>query len=131
MIGQRTRCIGRGNVAADDLYVWVVFLDPLHAIQHALRMTMRRIDDDHVHTGFGQQLNALFRTGTHADGRARAQATRGIFRCIRVFGGFEDIFDGNQTVQLVFIIDHQHALDAMLVHQRLGVFDAAAFAYGD
>src|SRR5574343_969415 len=53
MIRQGTRGIGRGNVATNDLNIRVVFLDPLSTIQHALRVTVRRINDDDVHTGLG------------------------------------------------------------------------------
>ena len=75
MIRQGTRGIGRGNVATNDLNIRVVFLDPLNTIQHALRVTVRRINDDDVHTGLGQQFNALFRTCAHTNCSAGTQPT--------------------------------------------------------
>ena len=45
-----------------------------------------------------------------------------------MFGGLENILNGNQTMQLEFIVDDQNTLDAVLMHQGLGLFDAAAFA---
>jgi hypothetical protein len=52
--------------------------------------------------------------GTDADGRTGTQAAGGILVGQRMFGGLEDVLDGNQAAQVEFIVDDQHALQAML-----------------
>src|SRR5690606_39556466 len=75
-VDQRTRGIGSGDVAADHLDLREALLDPAHAVEHTLRMTVGGVDDDHVHPGFGQQLGTFLGAGADADRRGHAQADR-------------------------------------------------------
>ncbi len=94
-------------------------------------MAVRGIHHDHVHTRFHQQFHALFGTGTHAHRCADAQMTQRILAGFGMFAGFQDVFHGHQPAQLEFVIHHQDALDAMLVHQGARVFTAGVFAHGN
>ena len=94
-------------------------------------MAVRGIDDDHIDTGFGQQLGTLLGAGTDADGCTDQQTAVCVLGGIRMFGRFEDVLDGNQATQLEGIVDDQHALQAVLVHQRLGFLGAAALLHRD
>jgi hypothetical protein len=75
MIDQRTRRRTCSDVAADDFDLREILLDPLHAAQHALRMTVCSIDHQHVHTRLHQQFDTLFRSFAHTNGSACAQTT--------------------------------------------------------
>src|SRR5476649_2459052 len=83
----------RGDVAADDVNLREPGLDPAHAIEYALRVPVGRVDH---------------------------QLALRVFRRQRVLGRFLDILDGDQAAQFELVVDHQHALQAVLVHQALG-----------
>ncbi len=52
MLNQSQRGCTRGDIAADHFDMREVFLHPLHAIQHALRMPVRGIHHDDIHARF-------------------------------------------------------------------------------
>src|SRR5690606_15432659 len=110
VIDQRARRRGGRDIAADDLDVREVALDPLDALEHALRMAVRGVDHDHVHAGFDQQFGALFRAFADADGRAHAQLAVFVLARERIFARLENVFDGNETGQITPFVHHQHAL---------------------
>src|SRR5690606_5025252 len=117
---QRARGGGGGDVAADDLDLGVVLLDPAHALEHAGRVAVRGVDDDDVDAGGHQLLYPLFGAGAHAHGRAHAQLALAVLAGVGVFGVLDDVLDGGQAAQLEGVVDDEHALEAVLVHQRLG-----------
>ena len=103
-----------------------VLLDPLHAVEHALRMAVRGIDDEHVDAGLDQRRDALLGALADADRGADAQPAQ-LRPCTRsgCSVDFEDVLHGDQAAQLEVAVDHQHALEAVLVHQRLGLLEAS------
>ena len=123
-VDQRPRRIGGGDVAADHFDLREVLLDPLDAVENALRMAVCGIDDDHIDPGLGQQFDALLGAGTDANGRTGAQTTGSILVGQRMFGGLQDILDRDQAAQMIFVIDDQHPLQAMFADQFLGIVDA-------
>src|SRR5205085_1061102 len=72
---QRARGATRGDVAADHVDVGIVLLHPTHALDHALAVAVRRVDDDRIDAGLHQRLDAFLGAFAHADGRADAQPT--------------------------------------------------------
>ena len=113
---QIVRRSSSGNVAADNLHFGEVLFHPSHAVNHALAVAVRRIDHNHVHAGFHQSLHALFRVCARADRRTHAQTAFFVFVRIGKFGVFNDVFYRNQAFELVFLVQHQHALDFVFVH---------------
>ena len=81
-------------------------------------MTVRGIDDQHVDTGLHQCLDALLGIATGTDRRTDPQAPLFILAGIREVGGFLDILDRDHAAQVEVAVDHQHALDTVLVQQR-------------
>src|SRR5690606_33366035 len=130
-LDQRTRGGGRGDVAADDLYVGIVLLDPGDALDHAGRMAVGGVDHDHVHTGGGELFDALVGAFTHADGGADAQLALGVLAGQGMLGVLDDVLDRGQAAQLELVVHDQHAFQAMAVHQRLGFFQGGALFQGD
>ena len=112
-IARRCRC---GNVATDNLHFGEVLLHPSHAVNHTLAVAVRRIDHNHVHTSFHQSLHALFCVRARADRRTHAQTAFFVFVRIGKLGVFNDVFYRNQAFELVFLVQHQHALDFVFVH---------------
>ena len=78
----------------------IALLDPLHAVEHALRMAVRRVDDDHVDAGLDQRLDALLGVAAHADRRADAQPAVLVLAGVRMLGRLEDVLDRDQAAQL-------------------------------
>ena len=78
---------------------------------------MRRIDHNHIDAGSHELFNPFVRIGAHAHGRAHPQLTKAVFAGHRMFGVFNNVLDCRQTTQLKLVIDNQHPLQAVLVHQ--------------
>ncbi len=109
----------------------ISLLDPRHAIDHALRMTMRSIDDNHVHASCGKQFDTLFGIAAHTHRRAHQQALGAVLGGIRVVGLLLDVLDRDQAAQLEAVVDHQDLFDAIAMQQLEHFLIAGAFAHGD
>ena len=109
----------------------IVALDPAHPLDHALAVTVRRIDHDGVHAGLDQRGHAFFGALAHAHRRAHAQPTRGVTRCIREIELLGDVLHRDQALELKSIVDHQQALQLVLVQQGLGLLGRGAIRHSD
>ena len=127
-LDQRLRRRRGGDVAADDVDLREVLLDPAHAVEHALVVAVRGVDHQHVDPGPDHQLGALLGVGAGADGAADPQLALLVLRRIRMLGGLGDVLHRDQAAQLVVTVDHEHPLETVLVHQRLGFVQACALA---
>ena len=108
-----------------------VLLDPAHAVEHALRVAVRRVDDDHVDARLDQRGDPLLRAFAHADRRADAQPALRVLGGVGMLALLEDVLHRDQAPELEIAVDHQHALEAVLVHERLRFLAARAFAHRD
>jgi hypothetical protein len=48
-----------------------------------------------------------------------------------MFGGFEDVLDGDEAAQFHRIVHHQYAFEAVAMHQRLGHLELGALGHRD
>ena len=120
-LDQRARRGAGGDVAADHVDLRIVLLDPAHALDHALAVAVRGVDHDRVDAGLHQRLDALLGALAHADRGAHAQAAGGVARGVGEAGLLGDVLDGDQALELEGVVDHQQALELVLVQQRLGL----------
>ena len=128
-LDQRQRGLAGGDVAADH----VDAADSCCLTQRTRSSTpalwpwavSTTIDVD---AGLDQQLDALFGALADADGGADAQLAVRVARGVGEAGLLGDVLDGHQAAQLERVVDDQHALELVLVHQRLAVFERGAFA---
>ena len=106
-----------GDIAADHLHLGEILLDPGHALDHALGMTMRGIDHDDIDLGIDQGFYPFFgiRSGTHRG--TDPQAPLVILAGQRVNRRLGDILDRDHALQLKPVIHHQQAFDAMTMQQ--------------
>ena len=65
-----------------------------------------------------QRLRAFEIIAGGSDRGSDAQASLSILGRVRVFQLFLDVFDGDETLQVVLIVDDQQLLDAMPVQDR-------------
>ena len=82
---------------------------------------MGSVNDDGVDPGLDQGCDTLFRTHTDAHGSGHTQAAFHIAGCVGERGLFIDVFDGDEALELKRIVDHQQALQLVLVQQCLGL----------
>ena len=92
---------------------------------------MRRVDGQHIHAGAHQLSGALKKIARGADGSAHAQPALIVLAGVGIFEFFLDVFDCDQALQLVLIVDHQQLFNAMLVQDQLGLFERGAHGNGD
>src|SRR5207244_10739313 len=128
---ERAGTVGGGDVAADDLYLRKLSLRPAHSIEHALGMAVRRIDDQNIDAGSDQRLSAIVGVCAGADRGADAKLASLVLAREWMFGRFKDVLDRDESLELEVFIDHEHALEAMPVHQRFGVLELGSLGNGD
>src|SRR5450830_752845 len=118
-------CAG-SDIAADHFNMGITGLDPFDAVEHASRMAVGSVDHQHVNTSSNQQFNTFVVIRTDTDSGANAQFALIILAGKRVSSGFLNVLDSDQAAQLEIVVDHHHALKAVLVHQTLGFFQSGA-----
>ncbi len=93
-------------------------------------MSMRSVDDDDIHAGFNQETDALLRAFADPDRRTHTQAPELILAGKRVFGGLQNVLDGDQAAQFEIFIHDQHPFQPVLVQQAHRFLDADPFLHG-
>ena len=99
-IHQRERRITGDDVAADHLQARETFRGPCDAIDHALRMSVRGVDDDDVDASGDQRFDSLLGIATDTDRGTDQQAFAAVVSGIRIVGFLLDVLDGDQPAQL-------------------------------
>lgn len=91
-IHQGPGCCRGSNIAADNLYLRIGFLNPANPFNNPFGVTVGSINNDDIDTGINQRRNTLrgFRPGAY--GGTDSQLTVGIFTGVGVVLGFLDIF---------------------------------------
>ena len=130
VVEQRTRGIRRSDVAANHLHLRKVRLDPLDAVEHALRVPVCGVHHQHVGAGLDQQRDALVGALTHAHRRTDTQTTEAVLAGVRVLAALHDVLDRDQALERPVVADHQEPFQPMLVQQVGGHFQAHAFRHG-
>jgi hypothetical protein len=131
VVGERLRA-GRGrDVAADHLHVREALLDPRHAVEHALRMAVRGVDDDDVRARLDQssvRSSLSEATPTAAPTRSRPSSSLHAFGCSFAFRMSLTVM---RPLELAVGRQHQHALEAMAVHQLLRGLEVGPLGHRD
>jgi hypothetical protein len=82
-----------------------------HHVEHALRVAVRGVDDEHVDVGVDQRLGALHGVAGDPDGGAAAQPAQRVLAGVRILDRLLDVLDRDQALQPEVLIDHQQLLD--------------------
>ena len=110
------RFAGR-DVAGDEIHVRILPPDPPHHVEHALRVAVRGVDDEHVDVRRDERLGALERVLADADRRADAQPAEAVLAGVRVLDHLLDVLDGDQPLQHVAVVDDEQLLDLVPVQE--------------
>ena len=128
---ERFRRGARGDVAANDLHIGVLLFHALHTVEDTFRMSVRRVDDQHVGAGLDQGVDPIVRVTTCADGSAHAQRAGAVLAGEREVLGLLEILGRDHALQFEVVVDDQHLLDAVLVQQPQNFLIRRAFAHRD
>ncbi len=86
-----------------------------HHLDHAARVAVRRVDDEHVDAGVDERLRALERVGPDADRGADAQPALLVLRRLRELDLLLDVLDRDQAAQPAVAVDDRQLLDLVAV----------------
>ena len=79
---------------------WKFFRVSRTAVDHALRVAVRGVHDDHVHAGLHQRVDARLAIRGHAHGGGAQQAALGVLGRVGVRAALLDVLDGDQALEL-------------------------------
>src|SRR5689334_24582813 len=130
-IDERFRGIAGHDIAGDDRHVRKSLARPAHAFDHAARMTVRGIDDEHIDARVDQRRNALFGVAGDADCRADAQPLAIVLARVRVVARLLDVLDRDEAAQPKRIIDDQDLLDTELMQECQHLILGSALLHRD
>ena len=116
---ERLGAVAGAHVAAHHGHVRVLLLYPTNAIQHALGMAVRRVNDQNVHAGFHQGVHAVVRLVPGAHAGANAQLPKGVLAGIGKRLRLGDVLHRHHAFQGETPVHQQHLLYAVRV-QELG-----------
>ena len=68
-------------------------------VEDAVRVAVRRVDDEDVHLGVDERGRALERVGPDADRRAHSQPALLVLRRVRVLDPLRDVLDGDEALE--------------------------------
>ena len=92
---------------------------------------MGAVDGDYVNFGCRQFLGSLQEISSGADGRAYAQASLRIFGGVGILQFLLNVFYGDESLEVVFVVDDEEFFDAMFVENFLGIFESGADGHSD
>ena len=130
-LDQRLRALGRDHVARQHRHVRREHLDAADGLQHAGGVAVRRVHRERIHAGVQQQLQPLVQLRAHADRRRHQQPPALVGGRVGEVLLLEDVLVGDQPSQVEILVHQRQLLDAVLVEDRLGLFQRGAHGRGD
>ena len=121
----------RRHVAGDQIEIGERLAQLLDDVHHALRMSVRGVDDEHVDVRVDQGGGALQGVARDADRRADAQAAERILARVRILDGLLDVLDGDQALEPEVLVDDEQLLDFRGVQDLLRLVERGADRHGD
>ena len=105
--------------------------DALDHLDHAARMAVRGVDDEHVRAGGDKRLGALDGVRADADGGADAKPAVRVLRRVRELDALLDVLDGDQARDAAVAVDDRQLLDAVAVEKPLRLGERRPDRRGD
>ena len=118
-----TRRFPGGDISYNQRGVREFSLDPLRHLHHASRVGMRTIEAENVDLTFDQGGAAFGDIVGDTDPGRHPQPAELILAGVGVVVRLLDVLDGDQTLEIAFIVDHKELLDSVLVEEHLGLVE--------
>ena len=125
-IDEGNRAFVGGHVAGQQVDFGKALLDFAYRFEHARGVAVCGVDGEGIDAGVDQFGGALQKVAGGADGRADAQTALFVLAGVGIFQLLLDVFDGDQALELVLVVDHEQLLDAVLVEDVFGLFERGA-----
>ena len=109
--------------------VRVFLLNQSDPTKDTLGKAVRRINDQHVHAGFDERINAIVRVIAGPYGGAYAQCTAVVLAGAREILGLLKILRRDHPLEFEVVVNNQYFLDAMLMQKRHDLFFVSTLAY--
>ena len=121
-VQQRLSGLGGRDVPRYHLDV-VRVLDRAHHVEDALRVAVRRVDDEHIDLGVDERRRAFQRVVPDPDRCGDTQPTPLVLRRERVRIALRDVLHGDQALEPPLEIDDRELLDPVAAENRLGLLE--------
>src|SRR5690606_18589561 len=129
VVHQCPSAVAGTDVSAYHLDIRIAALDPLHPIEHPLSMAVCGVHYQHVRARLDERFYPLVGAFPDAHGRAHPELAVRILAGIRVLGFLHDVLHRDEALQPELLVDYQHALEAVPMHERLRLLAARALAH--
>ena len=128
---QSSRTLSGGNVSGDYLQIRELLLDHAQAAQHVLGMSVRGIQNHHVHLRVHQGAHAVKHVCRDSHAGTAQQPSLGVFCGKRIFNRLLDILDGDQAHQIEILVHDGKLFLPRLRKNFLRFFQGDALSCGD
>ena len=92
---------------------------------------MSSVDGQDVYAGFDQLRRALQVIARRADGRGASQTAQAVFRSVRIFDRLLNVFDRDQALEVVVLVDDQQLLNSVFLQDAFGLAQRGADRNGN
>ncbi len=103
----------------------------LDHVEHALRVAVRGVDDEHVDVRRDERFGALHRVPADADRRADAQPAEAVLARVGVLDHLLDVFDRDQALEHEAVVDDQQLFDLVAVEELARLLERRADRHGE
>src|SRR5256886_10934592 len=125
-LGQRTGAFACRHVAGDELHLWEALTNVRGRIQHTVAVTMRRVDDNGVHTGIDERLGAYDEITGASNCRRDAKSPVLVLVRVGVLSSLVNVFDRDQAAQRATLVHDGQLLDAVTRQNLFGLVERRA-----
>src|SRR5262245_40918924 len=94
-------------------------------------MTVGGIHRQHVHFGFDKYLGSLQVVACYTDGSSNQKPAMTVFGGIRILNLLLNIFDGDEALQHVVLVNNEQLLDLMAVQHLMSIFQCCSDRHRD
>ena len=97
----------------------------------AVAMAVSRVDNDDDGFRIDEKLGPLDGVATDANGSAHEQTAELVLCRVRVLHGLLDVFDSDEPLQLVVLVDNEKFFDTMFVKKSTRLVERRSHRHGD
>ena len=115
IVNQHLRSLTRSNITYDDVDIGEHLLSLDEFLDHRLRMTMGRVDDDGISAGIDKSLHTVEGIGCHTHTSCHTQTSFLVLAGHRLILGLGDILIGDKSDETVILVNNGQFLNLILL----------------